>query len=66
MLKNYRDLIEMVAKNPIETDPFEGPPLCLIVLLLIFLENNELLLQRGQGLYLYPPRNHHSPWIKPT
>ena len=25
MLKNYRDLIEMVAKNPIETDPFEGP-----------------------------------------
>ena len=48
MLKNYRYLIEMVAKNPIETDPFEGPSL-------YNLENSELfssLLSEGQVLYL--------------
>jgi len=43
MLKNYRDLIEMVAKNTIDTYPFEGP-LFVILLLLIFSENYELLL----------------------
>jgi len=46
MLKNYRDIIEMVAKNPIETDQgLYSYPRSTIAL-------ESIPVQGGQGLYL--------------